>query len=97
MWIQTKLIRLVIEQRRALLKRFEESEHKPPRQSLNLNRSLGLLGSNPSFKPGTQELYRQLPPPKADQGITMNAMFRSIPRPRPPRRPGQQSRRWWHY
>ena len=51
MWIQTKLIRLVIEQRRALLKRFEESEHKPPRQSLNLNRSLGLLGSNPSSSP----------------------------------------------
>jgi hypothetical protein len=51
-------------------------------------------------EPGTQEWYRQLPPPKADQGISMNSIARSVPRPRPPRAPGQQSKSynglWWH-
>lgn len=33
--------------------------------------------------------------------VDMNDMLRSIPRPKPPRAPGMQSRRfnglWWHY
>ena len=54
----------------------------------------------PKAKAGSQAWYVQLPPPKADLGISMNDMLRSIPPPRPPRRPGTQSRRfnglWWH-
>lgn len=37
-------------------------------------------------RPGTQEWFRELPPPRND-GITMNALARRVPRPRPPRRP----------
>ena len=52
-------------------------------------------------KAGSQAWYVQLLPPKADLAISMNDMIRSIPPPRPPRRPGTQSRRfnglWWHY
>ena len=34
-------------------------------------------------------------------GVSMNELARSVPRPKPPRRPGMQVRRWsgvhWHY
>ena len=52
------------------------------------------------FKPGTQEWFRQLAPSRTDRGVDMNDMLRSIPKPKPPRRPGTQIERWnglwWH-
>jgi hypothetical protein len=36
---------------------------------------------------GTQEWYRQLPPPTNNQGVSMNDLARTIPKRRPPRRP----------
>jgi hypothetical protein len=52
--------------------------------------------------PGSQEWFKSLPPPRKD-GISMNEIARaaSAEKPKPPRRPGMQSRRfngyWWHH
>jgi hypothetical protein len=41
------------------------------------------------------------PQSRREQSISMNEIARSIPKPRPPRAPGLQTRRfngsWWHY
>jgi hypothetical protein len=37
--------------------------------------------------PGTQAWYKSLPPPARNQGVDMNDLLRSIPKPRPPRKP----------
>jgi hypothetical protein len=41
----------------------------------------------PGFKPGSQEWYASLPPPRTDEGISMNALARTVPKPKPPRKP----------
>ena len=56
----------------------------------------------PRFKTGSQEWFMSLArtPPKANQGISMNAIARSVPKPTPPRAPGTQERYfnglWWY-
>lgn len=51
----------------------------------------------PVPEPGEPRKLRQSEQP----GISMNSLARTVQRPRPPRAPGQQSRRfnglWWHY
>lgn len=55
------------------------------------------------FKPGTQAWFKALQraPPTEANGISMNELARRFGRkPRPPRAPNQQSRRWsglWWY
>jgi hypothetical protein len=64
----------------------ELSEPEPPRK--------------PTAKPGSAEWYLQHTPPKHEGVVEMNALARGIPRPRPPRAPGKQSRRFnglWYY
>ena len=42
----------------------------------------------PKPKPGSQEWYAALPAPKRDpEAIDMNELRRSVPKPKPPRRP----------
>jgi hypothetical protein len=52
-------------------------------------------------KPGSQEWFKSLPPPRND-GVSMNSIARSVEKPKPPRRPGTQStgerfNGWWRY
>jgi hypothetical protein len=61
------------------------------------------------FKPDAPELRPSRPEPpeprklrQSEQaGVDMNDLIRGIPKPRPPRAPGTQTRRfngyWWHY
>jgi hypothetical protein len=54
----------------------------------------------PKHLPGSMQWFTQLAPPRTGDGVTMNELARSIPRARPPRAPGRQSRRFngfWHY
>jgi hypothetical protein len=92
MWTTSDLIELILafdRKRRASTSSPDpEPEPEPEREPQS------------RFKPGSQEWYRALPPPRTDQGVTMNSLARSIPKPRPPRAPGQQQRRWggsWWY
>jgi hypothetical protein len=53
------------------------------------------------FAPGSQEWYRLLPRRQPGGGLSQNEIARGAPKRRPPRRPGQQQRRWsgvhWYY
>ena len=83
MWSQNELVKLLIEHQQKLIRLLGAHERKvdaPPPEPPE-------PAPRPKFKSGTQEWYRQLPPPKTNDGVSMNKLARSVPKPRPPRKP----------
>ena len=101
MSIKADLIKLLMVQQGALLKLLTklEREEKTPEPEYD---------PPPKIEParkGETEMERMLRWARNDiasgKAVGMNDIARSAPRLRPPRRPGQQERRWngawWHY
>jgi hypothetical protein len=98
MWLQSELVRLLIEHQHKLIRLLGAHERKV---DVSTPDELPVeTAPRPKFKPGSQEWYKSLPAPRTE-GVSMNSIARSVPRPQPPRAPGRQSRRfngsWWHY
>jgi hypothetical protein len=86
MWSRTKILELLL---------GEEHEVDAPARPDSAPRTK----AKPAV--GSQEWYKQLPPRRTDDGISMNELARRVKKPKPPRAPGQQERRfngsWWFW
>ena len=95
-----RLIRAADEQKAALQRLrqlLDREEAMPPPEDRTAPRP------EAEFKQGSQSWYKALArsPPKEANGLSMNSLLRSIRKPRPPRAPGQQTRKfnglWWYF